>query len=267
MKSITGKPALTVIKIGGNVIDDEPKLDQFVQSFAGVEGHKLLVHGGGKLATQLAAQLNIPQQIIEGRRVTDEATLKVVTMVYAGYINKHITAKLQAAGCRAMGLSGTDADLVRAHKREHTTRDYGFAGDVDAVNGALVHTLLCSGLGLVVAPVTHDGKGQLLNTNADTIAREIAVAMNDKYETRLIYCFEKEGVLRDVSDAGSLIPVIAAADVANLEAGGIIAGGMIPKIYNAVSALAGGVTEVIIGKSDSLTQLVLGLSGTKIVHE
>lgn len=267
MSILSGKSKLTVVKIGGNVIDDEQELDRFVQSFAALDGPKLLVHGGGKLATQLAVQLDIPQQMIEGRRVTDEATLKVVTMVYAGYINKQITAKLQAAGCNAMGLCGADADLIRAHKRENVAWDYGFAGDVDAVNVALIQHLLNGGRSLIIAPITHDGKGQLLNTNADTIAREIAVAMSDKYETQLIYCFEKEGVLRDVSDADSLITVIPKRSVPELIAEAVVAGGMIPKIHNAVTALESGVAEIIIGKADSLPQLVQGLSGTKIVHE
>jgi acetylglutamate kinase len=267
MKTLSGKPELTIVKIGGNVIDEEQELDQFVKSFAALEGTKLLVHGGGKLATQLAAELGIPQQMIEGRRVTDKATLKVVTMVYAGYINKQITARLQAAGCNTMGLCGTDGGLIKAHKRENAELDYGFAGDVDVVSAALIQSLLSAGLSLVVAPITHDGNGQLLNTNADTIAREIAVAMSDIYETRLIYCFEKEGVLRDVSQADSLIPVITTGEVEGLKKDAVIAGGMVPKIYNAITALEGGVKEIIIGKSDRLPQLVQGFSGTKVIHE
>jgi acetylglutamate kinase len=267
METLSTKLKLTVVKIGGNVIDDEQELDQFVSSFAALEGAKILVHGGGKLATQLAARLDIPQHMIEGRRVTDEATLRIVTMVYAGYINKQITAKLQASGCNAMGLCGTDANLIKAHKRQSETMDYGFAGDVDVVNAALIQSLLKAGLSPVVAPITHDGKGQLLNTNADTIAREIAVSMSPVYEVRLVYCFEKEGVLRDVINDVSVIPVITAGEVEQLKKDAVITGGMLPKIHNAIAALSGGVKEIIIGKSDRLPQLVQGLSGTKMIHE
>ncbi len=266
MEALYKKPVLTVVKIGGNVIDNEPDLDQFLESFAALEGATILVHGGGKLATQLAEQMNLPQQMIDGRRITDQATLKVVTMVYAGYINKQITAKLQAAGGNAIGLCGVDGNLVQAHKRRNAAYDYGFAGDVDTINTALIHRLLDDGQSLVIAPITHDKQGQLLNTNADTIAREIAQAMSALYETRLVYCFEKEGVMRDVTDAHSVIPVLPKGDVAMLVAQGVIAGGMIPKIHNAVAALEKGVTKIIIGKSDLLPQLVAGSSGTTIVH-
>jgi acetylglutamate kinase len=169
---------LYVVKIGGNIIDDEKKLSSFLNDFAAVEGHKILIHGGGKLATKLAEQMNIPQQMIDGRRITDAETLKIVTMVYAGYINKNIVAQLQASNCNAIGLSGADGNVILAHKRNHPTIDYGFAGDVDAINTTLLKSNLDQQIALVMAPITHDQKGQLLNTNADTIAQEVANAMS-----------------------------------------------------------------------------------------
>lgn len=265
MEAFVKKPVLTIVKIGGNVVDNEQDLDQFLQCLSALEGAVILVHGGGKMATQMATRMDVPQQMIDGRRVTDEATLKIVTMVYAGYINKQITAKLQALGCNALGLCGVDGNLIQAHKRLNAAHDYGFAGDVDAVNTELIQRLLDDGVRIVVAPITHDGQGQLLNTNADTIAREIAQAMSRIYETQLIYCFEKEGVLRDVADAGSVIPILPKGDIENLIGQGIIAGGMIPKIHNAVVALERGVAKIIIGKSDLLPQLIGGSTGTTIV--
>ena len=191
---------LYVIKIGGNIIDDETKLSSFLQSFSNLEGHKVLIHGGGKLATKLAGQLGVEQQLIEGRRITDAETLKIVTMVYAGYINKNIVAQLQSHNCNSVGLSGADGNLIQAHKRIHPTIDYGFVGDVDAVNISLIKSLLDQGISLVIAPITQDKNGQLLNTNADTIAQEIAKAMSNEYEVHLIYSFEKSGVLMNADD-------------------------------------------------------------------
>ncbi|MES2882129.1 MAG: acetylglutamate kinase, partial [Bacteroidota bacterium] len=186
--------------IGGNIVDDEEKLSSLMKEFASIEHHKLLIHGGGKLATKLAEQLNIPQQLIDGRRITDAETLKIVTMVYAGYINKNIVAQLQANGCNAIGLSGADGNLILAHKRKHPSTDYGFAGDVDKVNIAFLSSLIQQNFTPVIAPITHDATGQLLNTNADTIANEIAKAMSNTYQVTLIYIFEKQGVLLNVSD-------------------------------------------------------------------
>jgi acetylglutamate kinase len=255
---------LSVIKIGGNVLDDEQSLMLFLDLFAAIDGAKILVHGGGKLASQLSAQLNIPIQMIDGRRVTDEETLKIITMVYAGYINKNIVAQLQSRGCNAIGLSGADGNLVQAHKRTSINPDYGFVGDVDKVNGAFIEHLLQSAVTLVIAPVTHDKQGQLLNTNADTIAQEIAQAMSQIYETQLIYCFEKSGVLKDINDEGSNIPFITAANKQQLIVEGIIHSGMLPKIHNAFEALNKGVHHVTIGKWDKLSELVQGISGTII---
>jgi acetylglutamate kinase len=257
---------LYVIKIGGNIIDDEAKLSAFLAAFAAIEAPKVLVHGGGKLATRMAEAMQVPQQLVDGRRITDAETLRIVTMVYAGYINKNIVAQLQAAGCPAIGLSGADGDVVRAHKRQ-ATLDYGFVGDVDAVNASLLQKLIEEGQSVVLAPITHDGKGQLLNTNADTIAQETARALSEFYDVRLVYSFEKRGVLRDAQDDESVIARIAPADYTELKEKGIVSAGMLPKLDNAFAALRQGVTEVIIGNAAELPQLVKGLAGTRIVHE
>jgi acetylglutamate kinase len=257
---------LSVIKIGGNVLDNKQSLLQFLDLFAAIDGAKILVHGGGKLASQLSAQLNIPARMIDGRRVTDEETLKIVTMVYAGYINKNIVAQLQSRGCNAIGLSGADGNLIQAHKRINTNPDYGFAGDVDGVNSTFIQSLLQLDFTLVVAPVTHDRKGQLLNTNADTIAQEIAQAMSEVYDTQLIYCFEKNGVLKDIEDDESNIPFITTENKQQLIAEGIIHSGMLPKIHNAFEALSKGVHHITIGKWNKLPELVQGISGTMIKH-
>lgn len=258
---------LSVIKIGGNVVDDEAKLSSFLKTLAAVPENKILVHGGGKLATKLAAQLNIPQQMVEGRRITDAETLKIVTMVYAGLINKNIVALLQSAGCNAVGLSGADANAVRAHKRTVKEFDYGFAGDVDEVNAGFLSVLLQQNLTPVLAPITHNGNGQLLNTNADTIAQETAKAMSKQFDVHLIYSFEKSGVLLNAEDESSVIPVINQTSYADLKEKRLVFAGMIPKLDNAFAALASGVKKVIIGKAENLEELVNGRSGTTIVHE
>ncbi len=258
--------SLLVIKIGGNIIDDEEKLGVFLREFAGVPGKKILVHGGGRLATRLATQMGVEQQLVDGRRITDAATLQIVTMVYAGYINKNIVARLQAAGCNALGLSGADGNAIRAHKRAHATIDYGYVGDVDGIDGALIGGLLEQGLNLVFAPITHDGKGQLLNTNADTIAQEIARGMSDRYSVSLVYSFEKSGVLLDAEDESTVIARIDPAYYAELREKQVIFAGMIPKLDNAFAALRSGVTKVIIGDAEKLRQLIEGQSGTTIVH-
>ncbi len=255
---------LYVVKIGGNIIDNEAALASFLSVFASVPGKKILVHGGGKLATQLAGKLGVEQQMIEGRRITDAETLKIVTMVYAGFINKNIVAQLQANGCNAIGLSGADGNMIRAHKRLHTTIDYGFAGDIDKVNAVFMQNLLEQNITIVAAPITHDAKGQLLNTNADTIAQEIAKALSGTYSVQLIYSFEKKGVLSDVNDEHSVIAGINAEKYATLKAEQKIFAGMIPKLDNAFSALQSGVSKVIIGKAEELEQLIAGKTGTTI---
>ena len=258
---------LYVVKIGGNIIDDEKKLSSFLKDFAALPGNKILVHGGGKLATRMAGQMQIPQQMIDGRRITDAETLKIVTMVYAGYINKNVVAQLQAHHCNAMGVCGADGNVILAHKRVHATTDYGFVGDVDAVNTAVLKGLIDQQIAIVVAPITHDKKGQLLNTNADTIAQEIARALSAHYEVQLIYSFEKSGVLLDANDDSTVIPTINPGYYRQLKNEKKIFAGMIPKLDNAFAAIDSGVKKVIIGKAEQLTDLVAGQAGTSIVHE
>lgn len=286
-----GGEKLFVIKIGGNIIDDEEKLSSFLQKFAalfvnndalpGAKG--ILVHGGGKLATRLGEALGIEQKLVDGRRITDAETLKIVTMVYAGLINKNIVAQLQSHDCNAIGLSGADGNVILAHKRitppspkgefpPSGDGGYGFAGDVDNVNAAFLHTLLSSGNTVVLAPITHNGKGQLLNTNADTIAQETAKAMAAYYDVSLIYSFEKAGVLLDVNDDASVIRELTPAYYEQLKPspsgeGGKIFAGMIPKLDNAFAALNSGVQKVIIGKAEDLEGLIAGSTGTTIVNE
>lgn len=272
---------LAIIKIGGNIIDEEDKLSAFLGAFAAVKGKKILVHGGGRLATRLAETLGIPQQLVEGRRITDAETLKIVTMVYAGYINKNIIAQLQAKGCNAVGLSGADGNAILAHKREVGARsvasgidkaidkaiDYGYAGDIDRIDGKFLANLLQQDKSLVFAPITHDGKGQLLNTNADTIAGQLAIALSSDFDTTLVYSFEKRGVLMDVADENSLIGQINASSYQKLKDQQLIFAGMIPKLDNAFAALADGVGKVVIGRAEELQQLLTGKSGTTITHD
>lgn len=259
--------AVFVIKIGGNIIDDDAKLSSFLKDFASLEGKKILVHGGGKLATKLAGQMNIPQQMVEGRRITDAETLKIVTMVYAGYINKNIVAQLQANGCNAIGLSGADGNAIQAHKRVHPTLDYGFVGDVDVINTSLLQTLLNQNIAIVLAPITHNKEGQLLNTNADTIAQETAKALSSLFNVQLIYSFEKAGVLLDANNEATVIPEINPTYYTELKEKGAIFAGMIPKLDNAFTALTNGVKKVIIGKAEALQELISGTSGTTITNE
>lgn len=256
---------LRVVKIGGNIIDEPARLNGFLADFAKLPSPKILVHGGGKIATQLAEQLGIPQTLIEGRRITDAQTLRIAVMVYGGLANKQIVAQLQALNCSALGVCGADGDLLRAHKRKHPTIDYGFVGDIDTVNAPLIDRWLGQGLTPVVAPLSHDGKGQLLNTNADTIAQEIAQAMSQAFHVELIFGFEKNGVLLDVNDENSRIETLVFEQYQQLKSQGIITAGMIPKIENAFSALKKGVKKVIIGKAEHLPLLIEGKDGTHII--
>lgn len=258
---------LVIIKIGGNIIDNEMALSSFLMSFAAIKEKKILVHGGGKLATSLAGRLGIPQEMVDGRRITDAETLKIITMVYAGYINKNIVAQLQSHGCDAIGLSGADGNMIQAQKRVHPSIDYGFVGDISVVNTQLLQSLLNDGLCVVAAPVTHNGAGVLLNTNADTIAQEMARSLSHVYEVQLIYSFERKGVLLDVEDESTLIPELTPAYYAELLLKKLIYAGMIPKLDNAFAALRHGVKQVIIGNAEELDKLIEGKSGTSIIYE
>jgi acetylglutamate kinase len=254
---------LFVIKIGGNIIDDEQKLRVFLRQFAEIPGKKILVHGGGKLATRVAEAMGIKQEMREGRRITDPETLKVVTMVYAGYINKNIVALLQELNSNAIGISGADGSTILAHKRIHATIDYGMVGDIDKVDTGFLSGLL-EKAAVVCAPITHDGNGNLLNTNADTIAQELAKAMSTEYEVNLLYCFEKNGVLTDPANDDSFIPSINVDQFETMKSAGTISEGMIPKLSNAFDALQAGVSKVIIGNALQLKQMLDQQSGTLI---
>lgn len=255
---------LCIIKIGGNIIDKEENLSAFLEKFAALEGNKILVHGGGKMATRVAEALEIPQQMKDGRRITDAETLKVVTMVYAGLINKNIVAKLQQNQCNAIGFSGADGNMIKAKKREKGNIDYGFAGDVEEVNTALLKKMIELGLTPVLAPITHNKAGQLLNTNADTIAQETATALCKDFEVTLVYGFEKAGVLMDTEDEKSVIPLLNRRNYEKYKEEKIIFEGMIPKLDNAFAALEKGVKKVIIGKATHPEELLNGTSGTTI---
>jgi acetylglutamate kinase len=257
---------LYVIKIGGNIVDNPALLTNFLTAFSTIEGQAILVHGGGKLATSLAAKLGVEQTMVEGRRITDGETLKIVTMVYAGYINKNIIAQLQAMHVNAIGLSGVDGNLIKAHKRIDANIDFGFVGDIDEVNTGFIHQQLLNNTRLVIAPITHDGAGQLLNTNADTIAQTVATAMSGLYQVHLVYGFEKEGVLADMNNEGSVISSINNLTYSQLKKENVIFEGMIPKIDNAFLALHGGVQSVIIGKAEKLIELMNGTAGTTITN-
>lgn len=243
---------LTVIKVGGKIVEDDATLAQLLGDFANVEGKKVLVHGGGRSATKIAAQLGIESQMVGGRRITDTETLKVVTMVYGGLVNKNIVAKLQAQGINALGLTGADMNVMLSHKRPVKDVDYGFVGDVDRCDGLMLSKLINEGVVPVMAPLTHDGQGNMLNTNADTIAGETAKALAKFYDVTLIFCFEKAGVLADENDDESVIPHIGEEDFKRLVEEGVIQGGMIPKIENSLSAVRAGVRRVIITKADAI---------------
>ncbi|MBQ4503686.1 MAG: acetylglutamate kinase [Alistipes sp.] len=254
---------IKVVKIGGNVIDSEEALSSFVSDFASIEGPKVLVHGGGKLATRLAERLDIPTTMIDGRRVTDSDTLDVVTMVYAGLVNKRIVAMLQSLGCNAIGLSGADGGAIRATRRAANPIDFGFVGDisVEGVDAAFIRNLTEQGIVPVFCSIMHDGKGQLLNCNADSVASAVAVGLATECDTELLFCFEKRGVMRDVDDDTSVIANINRAGYKTLLAEGVVNKGMIPKIDGAFRALECGVKVVTIKHSAELAD---SSAGTKI---
>lgn len=243
---------LTIIKVGGKIVEDENTLTQLLLDFSKVEGAKLLVHGGGRSATKIAAQLGIESQMVNGRRITDAETLKVVTMVYAGLVNKNIVAGLQAQNVNALGLTGADMNSICSVKRPVKDIDYGYVGDVEHVNAELLATLIQQGIVPVMAPITHDKQGNLLNTNADTIAGEVAKALASYFDVTLMFCFEKKGVLMDENDDESVISEIDRNRFKEYTESGIIQGGMIPKLENAFQAIDAGVREVIITRATDI---------------
>ena len=258
------KERLTIVKVGGAVVEDELQLSQLLKDFSAIEGRKVLVHGGGRKATKMAERLGIETKMVDGRRITDADMLEVVTMVYGGLVNKNLVARLQANGVNALGLTGADANAIRSHKRPLKNGvDYGFVGDVDQANGEMLGGLIEAGITPVMAPLTHDGEGHILNTNADTIASETAKALADLYDVTLIFSFEKKGVLSNPDDDDSVIATINHADFARYKADGTISGGMLPKIENALNAVDAGVAKVII----TLATAIDGKHGTTIISE
>ncbi|MDR1581935.1 MAG: acetylglutamate kinase [Prevotellaceae bacterium] len=255
---------ISVVKIGGNVIDNPDELSFFLKEFSSLSGYKILIHGGGKLATELSAKLNVPTQMIDGRRVTDSQTIKIVTMVYAGLINKTVTAQLQSLDCNAIGLSGADGGVIKAVKRSPFPVDFGFAGDIpdNGVNSDRLVSFLKQGLVPVFCSIMADSHGILLNCNADTVAQSIATSLSSADAlVKLIYCFEKQGLLSDVNDDNSVIPLINNNNCEKLKQNGVISAGMIPKIDNAFKALNAGVKEVSIKSYRNLNE---NNKGTKI---
>jgi acetylglutamate kinase len=255
------KLPLTIVKVGGAVVEDSARLDSLLSAFAAIDGRKVLVHGGGRRATAIASRLSVESRMVDGRRVTDGAMLEVVTMVYGGLVNKDIVARLQARGINSIGLTGADGGVILSHKRPVKDVDYGFVGDVDRVDGSRLSSLIEGGFTPVMAPLTHDGHGQMLNTNADTIAAETAKALAERYDVTLMYCFEKPGVMAEPDDDSTLIPVITRQDFRRLKADGTVTGGMLPKLENAFSAIDAGVSRVNI----TLATAIDGRHGTMVV--
>ncbi len=256
------KEKLTVIKVGGKIVEEEQTLRHLLEDFREVSGYKVLVHGGGRSATRIASQLGIESQMVGGRRITDADTLRVVTMVYGGLVNKNIVAGLQALGVNALGLTGADMDVIRSVKRPVGEVDYGFVGDVKQVDGDRLGGLIRQGVVPVMAPLTHDGKGNMLNTNADTIAGEVAKALSEFFDVTLVYCFEKKGVLSDENDDDSVIAEIDRDQFADYVAIGVIQGGMIPKLENAFQAIDAGISQVVITQASAIHRAD---QGTRIV--
>ena len=255
------KEKLTIVKVGGAVVEDEVQLAQLLKDFSAIEGRKVLVHGGGRRATQVAASLGIESKMVNGRRITDADMLSVVTMVYGGLVNKNLVARLQANGVNALGLTGADINVIRSHKRPLKDGiDFGFVGDVDTADGQMLSRLIEAGITPVMAPLTHDGMGHILNINADTIASETAKSLAPYYDVTLIFSFEKKGVLSNPDDDDSVIPTITRTDFIKYKADGTISGGMLPKIENALAAIDAGVSRVII----TLATAIDGQHGTII---
>lgn len=255
---------LIIIKVGGKIVEEPESLASLLKDFSRIAGNKILVHGGGKTATMISEKLGIETKMVDGRRITDAETLKVAAMVYAGLVNKSVVAGLQALGNNAIGLTGADLDIIRAVKRPVKEIDYGFVGDINWVNASALADLLRDGAVPVIAPITHDGKGGLLNTNADTIASELATSLSSRYEVRLVFCFEKSGVLRNEVDDESRIPEIDSDEFEAMKADGTISGGMIPKLENGFNALRRGVDAVVITNTKGISG---GLRGTRLLLE
>lgn len=254
---------LTLIKVGGKIVEEQATLSYLLASFAAIPGRKVLVHGGGRSATAMASRLGIESRMVGGRRITDKAMLEVVTMVYAGLVNKNIVAGLQALGVNALGMTGADMNILLSDKRPVVEVDYGYVGDVRRVDAAALSALIEMGVVPVIAPLTHDGQGSMLNTNADTMAGETAKALASRYEVSLVYCFEKRGVLRDENDDNSVIAEMTRQQFETYRAEGVVQGGMIPKLENAFDAIRHGVREVIITRADAIGQ---PYEGTRIVE-
>ncbi len=263
----TGGSKLFIFKIGGNVIDDKNNLDSFLKDFSSIKENKILVHGGGKIATAIGDRLSIQSKYIDGRRITDDDTIDLVTMVYGGLINKKMVTILQGLKCNAIGLSGADGNSIEASKRPVKNIDYGWVGDIDSskIDKKIWQVFIDNGLVPVVASLTHDREGHILNTNADTIASSLAVALSELYEVHLIFCFEKDGVLKDVSDENSVIKELKSDLYQSLKEDKKLFAGILPKIDNAFDAINKGVKDVVIGNSEKLTQLINNQSGTKII--
>lgn len=245
---------ITIVKVGGKVVEEEASLKQLLSEFSKIDGYKLLVHGGGRSATKIAEQLGIETKMVNGRRITDAEMLNVVTMVYGGLVNKNIVARLQSLGMNALGLTGADLNIIRSEKRPVGEVDYGFVGDVKKVDGKMLSTLLSQNIVPVIAPLTHNGEGVMLNTNADTMAGETAKGLVPFFDVTLIYCFEKKGVLMDENDDDSVIPNINPEQFQKLVADGVISKGMIPKLENAFEAVRAGVKRVVITRSNALQE-------------
>ena len=253
MDTPTWNKPLTIVKVGGAVVEDEAQLRQLLTDFIAIEGAKILVHGGGRRTTTIAGKLGIETKMVEGRRITDAEMLEVVTMVYGGLVNKHIVASLQAMGADAIGLTGADANVIQAHRRPLKNGiDYGFVGDVDKVESSKIAHFIDKNIVPVIAPLTHDGQGNMLNTNADTMASEMAKAMADHYDVTLLFAFEKPGVLANPDDDTSVISSITRDDFVRLKADGTISGGMLPKIENALQAIDAGVRRVVITSAKAI---------------
>lgn len=256
------KSSVIIVKVGGAVVEDDQQLHALLARFSAIPGNKVLVHGGGRRATKIAAALGIESKMVGGRRITDSPMLEVVTMVYGGLVNKNLVALLQSHGVNALGLTGADIDVIRSHRRPlRDGIDFGFVGDVDRADGAMLHTLIEAGITPVMAPLTHDGQGHILNTNADTIASSVATALAPFYDVTLVYAFEQRGVMTGTGPDAELIPTITADTFKTLVADGTISGGMIPKIENALDAVSRGVKKVVITRADAID----GTQGTMVI--